>query len=212
MYAQTEMLRMRILNKDRLHRIAQYRSACNRGQRGQLWSMLTGRSRRLLALQEVEDNCLVHTHRHAIDHTVPIAQICGSESRAGDFDRDFNPLNRHTQERWLRIAEAREKGRGLPAVDLVQVRELYFVRDGHHRISVARALGQTDIDARVEVWQVEGPLPQEARARLPGRGSGRQPGGTRLFLARTREFATFLKSLLTPLSAKGRTALSGMAS
>ena len=44
---------------------------------------------------------------------------------------------------------------------LVQVGDIYFVRDGHHRISVAQALGQTDIDARVTIWQVTGPLPWE---------------------------------------------------
>jgi len=43
------------------------------------------------------------------------------------------------------------------------VEELYFVRDGHHRISVAQALGQQDIEAKVVVWQVSGPLPWETR-------------------------------------------------
>jgi hypothetical protein len=50
----------------------------------------------------------------------------------------------------------------LPPVVLVQVGDIYFVRDGHHRISVARALGQLNIDARVTVWEVNGPLLWEA--------------------------------------------------
>jgi hypothetical protein len=50
----------------------------------------------------------------------------------------------------------------LPPVVLVQVGDVYFVRDGHHRISVARALGQLDIEAEVTVWQVSGPLPCDA--------------------------------------------------
>ena len=49
----------------------------------------------------------------------------------------------------------------MPPVELVQVRDAYFVRDGHHRISVARALGQRDIEAEVMVWHVDGPLPWE---------------------------------------------------
>jgi hypothetical protein len=68
----------------------------------------------------------------------------------------------------------------LPPVVLVQVGDVYFVRDGHHRISVARALGQLDIEAEVTVWQVSGPLPwdvpeQPAQPGLPDRllGIGR---------------------------------------
>jgi hypothetical protein len=90
---------------------------------------------------------------------VPLAQIVGSEGRCGDFDRDFYPLHDHNRSRWLRIATARQKGIGLPPVDLVQVGDVYFVQDGHHRISVARAFGQADIEARVTVWRLRGSLP-----------------------------------------------------
>jgi hypothetical protein len=90
---------------------------------------------------------------------VPICQIRGTESRAGDFDCNFNPLRDHNQGRWQHIAGARQLGKALSPVDLVQVGDLYFVRDGHHRISVAQALGQQDIEAKVIVWQVSGPLP-----------------------------------------------------
>jgi len=52
-------------------------------------------------------------------------------------------------------------GTPLPPVELVQVGDVYFVRDGHHRISVARTVGQRDIEAEVTVWHVDGPLPWE---------------------------------------------------
>jgi hypothetical protein len=67
--------------------------------------------------------------------------------------------------RWLSVAAARDQGKGLPPVVLVQVGDVYFVRDGHHRIAVARALGQLDIEAQVTVWHVSGPLPWETRVR-----------------------------------------------
>jgi hypothetical protein len=51
---------------------------------------------------------------------------------------------------------------GLPPVELVQVGDVYFVRDEHHRISVARTLGQLDIEAEVTVWHLSGPLPYDA--------------------------------------------------
>jgi hypothetical protein len=53
----------------------------------------------------------------------------------------------------------RFQGQPLDAVRLIQVGDHYFVEDGHHRISVALALGQTVIDAEVIVWEVDGPLP-----------------------------------------------------
>jgi hypothetical protein len=61
----------------------------------------------------------------------------------------------------MSVAKARLQGATLPPVDLVQVSDVYFVRDGHHRISVAKALGQVDIDADVTVWEVRGVLSQE---------------------------------------------------
>jgi hypothetical protein len=86
---------------------------------------------------------------------VAIDQIVGSECRVADFDRDFNPLQDHTRERWLNIAKTRLRGCYLPPVILIQMGEHYFVRDGHHRISVARALGLNEIEAKIEVWIVD---------------------------------------------------------
>jgi hypothetical protein len=51
--------------------------------------------------------------------------------------------------RWEQIATAIRRGEPMPPVDLVRIGEIYFVRDGHHRVSVARALGWSDIDAYV---------------------------------------------------------------
>jgi hypothetical protein len=141
-----------------------YDRARQRGQRGQLWGGLTGRSRALLALGNVNAACIVEAQSYGGIHTVAIDRIRGSESRSADFDCDFNPLREHNRDRWLSIAEARERGKDLPPVALVQIGDLYFVRDGHHRISVARALGQQAIEARVVVWQVAGALPWEMLA------------------------------------------------
>jgi hypothetical protein len=85
-------------------------------------------------------------HQQAI-HYVPLSSIKGSEGRSADFDSHFNPLKAHNRERWIGIVKARRAGVTLPPVELVQVGEKYFVRDGHHRISVARAMGQLEIEA-----------------------------------------------------------------
>jgi len=150
-----------------------YTRARKRGQRGQLWAGLTGRSRGLLALGEVCTACSVQNQGDGGIRTVSIGQIRGSEGRATDFDRDFNPIQDHTRDRWLGIAAARNRGRPLPPVALIQVGDHYFVRDGHHRISVARALGQQVIEAAVEIWQVDKPLPWEQQSQAPGRSYAR---------------------------------------
>jgi hypothetical protein len=54
----------------------------------------------------------------------------------------------------------------LPPVELIQVGDVYFVRDGHHRISVARMMGQDSIDAEVTVWETAGLLPWERAATI----------------------------------------------
>ena len=74
---------------------ALYARARDRGQWELLWSVLTRRSRHLLALHEVIAACAIHAHRDAGIRTVPISQIRGSEGRYTDFDRDFNPLQEH---------------------------------------------------------------------------------------------------------------------
>jgi hypothetical protein len=139
-----------------------YALARSRGQRGQFWSRLTRRSHCLLKLANVEADCKLDANCDTGLQTVVIAQILGSEGRSTDFDRNFYPLRDHNRERWLGIARARQQGKALPPVMLTQIGDVYFVRDGHHRISVARALGQEAIEARVTICQVSGPLPWEA--------------------------------------------------
>jgi hypothetical protein len=135
-----------------------YLQLCARGCLGQVWAALIGRSGYLLSLAEMHADGTACARRAAGMQTVPIARIRGSEGRSRDFDRSFNPLGSHGMERWLRVAEAQQRGVALPLVQLIRVGELYFVRDGHHRISVARALGQREIDAEVVVWEVDEPL------------------------------------------------------
>ena len=138
-----------------------YPTIRNRGRRSRIWSTLTRRSCCLLDLAQVERTCRVSA-RHAVGvQTVRIDQVQGSGGRSNDFDQSFNPLKSHNRERWLHIAEAQQRGTALPLVQLIQVGNIYFVSDGHHRISVARALGQREMEAQVTVWQVEGRLPWE---------------------------------------------------
>jgi hypothetical protein len=80
---------------------------------------------------------------------VPLESIVGSVDRARDFDRWFRPRSQRTRERWERLARAQRRGETIPPIDVYRVGELHFVRDGHHRVSVAHALGLRSIDAYV---------------------------------------------------------------
>lgn len=80
---------------------------------------------------------------------VPLDAIVGTVDRARDFDRRFRPTSRRVRTRWEQIAAAMRRGEAMPPVDLLKIGDLYFVRDGHHRVSVAHALGHSDIDAYV---------------------------------------------------------------
>jgi hypothetical protein len=80
---------------------------------------------------------------------VPLSAIVGTVDRGRDFDRRFRPTSPRVRSRWEEIAAAMRRGESLPPVDLLKVGEIYFVRDGHHRVSVASALGHADIDAYV---------------------------------------------------------------
>ena len=130
-----------------------YQRACYRGWLGQVWAALTGRSRTLLNLTAITTTSTVYNRRYAGTQAVRIREIRGSEGRCHDFDAAFYPLQPHTEHRWLSIATAWQAGVSLPPIDLIRVGGIFFVRDGHHRISVARAMGQPDIDAVVTVWE-----------------------------------------------------------
>jgi hypothetical protein len=80
---------------------------------------------------------------------VPLDAIVGTVDRARGFDRHFRPTTPQVRARWERIATAMRRGEPMPPVDLYKVGEAYFVKDGHHRVSVARALGLDVIDAHV---------------------------------------------------------------
>lgn len=140
-----------------------YRQARATGWWRDVWSRLTRRPLCLLDLHAVEKSCAIRGRCYAGIQPVSLAYIRGSAGRCQDFDGEFRPRHDRTRDRWLGIAVAQQLGIPLPPVGLIQIGSLYFVQDGHHRISVARAMGQRDIDAEVIVWQTAGPLPWERK-------------------------------------------------
>ena len=131
-----------------------YWSASSQGQWQRFFARLTGRKTKLEPLAELKSDAGAHDHPYAGLKAVAIEQIKGTAEQAPAFDRHFHPIGDRPRQRWLRVAEARMDGKALPPVQLVQVDEVYYVRDGHHRISVAQALGEAFIEAEIVRWQM----------------------------------------------------------
>jgi hypothetical protein len=131
-----------------------YERARRRSTWHRVGALLRGRSADLLDLARITAGSTISARRSLGAQIVPIWQIRGSEGRRTDFDDTFHPLQKHTRSPWLGIAMAWLEGVNLPPVDLIRLGDIYFVRDGHHRISVVRALGLQEIEAVVTVWEV----------------------------------------------------------
>jgi hypothetical protein len=132
-----------------------YESVVRKGQMKRMVALLRRGNRRLLdlhkTLKQMAAICPDSSHLQHYEgvQTVPVEQIKGSEGRVNDFDIEFYPVREHVELRWVNVAIAMLRGVPLPPVELVRVNDTYYVRDGHHRISVARAMKQKTIDAVV---------------------------------------------------------------
>jgi hypothetical protein len=122
--------------------------------------------------------------------SIAIDSIVGTVNRAADFDREFRPTSSRARTRFERIAEAQRRGVSMPPIDVYRLGDMHFVRDGHHRVAVARAQSRETIDAHVievvtrvpadrsmsladlplksheRLFHERVPLPAEARARI----------------------------------------------
>ncbi|MBN2303601.1 MAG: acetylxylan esterase [Anaerolineae bacterium] len=109
----------------------------------------------LLAFDEVQTKLRLNQNAYRGLQQVPLAQIVGSVGRYHDFTRSFLPLVENDKYRWQRIAQLQTQT-GLPPIELYKVGEAYFVKDGNHRVSVARQYGAKTIEAYV--WEYETPV------------------------------------------------------
>lgn len=120
--------------------------AYSRGRRNQLLAKILRKENLLQTLSSQPVTSNQPTSRIV---AVPIRQIKGSLGRSTDFDANFNPLQERSRTRWISILTAVKMNIPLPAVELVMVDNAYYVRDGHHRISVAKSMDQEMIEARI---------------------------------------------------------------
>lgn len=116
---------------------------------------------RMLSLGEVRELVRPSSESYRGLQTVEVNKIVGSEGRYADFNKQFLPRHDHLKSRWTRVDEAHLTDVILPAIRIYEIGGVYFVRDGNHRVSVARAQGAKSIDAEVVSLDSEIPLDPE---------------------------------------------------
>ncbi len=122
---------------------------------------------RLLSFNDVKDILKPKSEAYKGMQIVPVKLIVGSEGRYQDFNRYFLPKSEHLRARWERVDQAQIKGITLPPIQLYEIGGAYFVRDGNHRVSVAKAQGVEAIDAEVISLSSEiGIKPNQTKADL----------------------------------------------
>lgn len=140
-------------------------------------AVLRGRARTLLSFNEVMRVAKMEGRVERGVQEIPLDRIKGSEGRVRDFDASFLPLRPRLRDRWTDVETLMLKGVEMPPIEVYSVGELYFVKDGHHRVSVARHLGRETIRANVIEVRTRAPLGPDVDAKE---------------LVRTAEYAHFL--------------------
>lgn len=127
-----------------------------RARRRQMLARLANRLRRgpddinlILPFDEVVAALGRKGERYLGLKTIRLDSVVGTVDSRRDFDRRFRPTSSRVRERWERLALAQRRGEPIPPIEVYRVGDLHFVRDGHHRVSIALATGQQTIDAYV---------------------------------------------------------------
>ena len=143
--------RWAFIKADQLFRKLKWQSFLN-----EIWNRFTRRPNRLADLDSVLVNRKIQGSFPSGIQTIPVHKIIGSEGRSQDFDPVFRPRREHDRLRWTNIATLLLIGKSLPPISVIRVGPHYIVRDGNHRVSVVRALGQKSIEAEVITLQTTG--------------------------------------------------------
>jgi len=141
------------------HRVqADFLRARSRAFMNDLLALFSGKPNFLLSYDEIKGKLHIGGPIYRGLRTVEVGKIVGSVNRYRDFDRAFLPARNRLATRWQRVDRAFYEEIGLPPVVLYKVGDVYFVVDGHHRVSVAREQGQEFIEAEVRECKVKVPV------------------------------------------------------
>jgi len=135
-----------------------FAKAYGRGFWRRIFSQIRRTDNHLLPFNEVMHYIPRNGEHYLGVKQIETSKIVGSVNRFQDFDRAFLPLQTYTRERWERINAAYYRDAIFPPIEVYKISDIYFVRDGHHRVSVAREQGQAYIDAYVIEIDTNGKL------------------------------------------------------
>lgn len=120
--------------------------------------ILTKKDYHLIDYNEVRSRLSDTCNLPIVHKEIPIQSIVGSVSRNTDFTRTFLPKLIHDRERWVKVKLANESSEGVPPIEVYQIGNVYFVLDGHHRVSVMKSYGAEFISANVRIINRDVPL------------------------------------------------------
>ena len=140
-----------------LRALEDFRKARSQAAMERIVARLRGRSADLLSYDDVRQRLGAGIAGRRELREIPLDAIVGSVGRYSDFTRKFLPRTDDGQERWIRVMSAVTGLGGLPPIEVYQIGDVYFVRDGNHRVSVARQLDAGSIQAYVT--QLQTPVP-----------------------------------------------------
>jgi nucleotide-binding universal stress UspA family protein len=124
---------------------------------------LRGQPTLLLPFDDVRDSLgLVPSSDRGL-HEIPLDKIVGSVGRYREFTRSFLPRDDTIRQRWKRIYATAQGMKGLPPIEVYQVGDVFFVKDGNHRVSVAREMGAKTIQAYVREFASPVPISADTR-------------------------------------------------
>lgn len=124
----------------------------------QILAYFTGASLDLLSYEDIRRQFPIQGQIERGLQEIPLAAIVGSVGRYRDFTRTFLPRNEGDATRWAQVKVA-QVTQGVPPISVYQIGEVYFVRDGNHRVSIAQQMGNKTIEAYVT--EVKTPVPLE---------------------------------------------------
>lgn len=128
---------------------ADFQRALFKSFMNRVWDSLSGQRTTLLSYDDIKEKLHIGGPLYRGVQTVRVDQIAGSLNRYHEFDRVFLPVTDQLADRWQSVNRAFYQEISLPPVVLYKVGQVYFVVDGHHRVSVAREQGQVFIEAEV---------------------------------------------------------------
>ncbi|MCR5401639.1 MAG: transcriptional regulator [Treponema sp.] len=132
-----------------------FTKARNKAFFNELQHLLNPEETKMISFKQIKSLLKPQNQTYIGMKTIPISKIVGSEGRYKDFDNQFFPKSSFLKERWEHVDEAVIKDIVLPPIRVYELGGLYFVRDGNHRVSVAKSKGVEFIDADIISLQTE---------------------------------------------------------